>query len=541
MLNMKKIFQSLVVVMALTLVFQSCVKDEYELDKMTEPSWNPNAAAPLVHSQLTLHNVLQDYDTNNLFVENSNHFLYLVYFDTVYSKTAEELIIFPNQNIATSNNFNIPTTIPVGDSVEISFTTYQDVPMPNSERIDSMLLKAGVFGVNINSDLNYDAKIYIEIPNFKKNGQIFSKWIPYDASSPLGSQRAFNLAGYNVVPDNTTPGADNRIQIDYKVVAYGDGTATAGNYNITMGDGIVGLRFKNIYGYFGAHALALNNEVVDIKLFNNNYSGILHFEDPRLYVYVTNSMGMPVRIQFNSIEAFRDKAPSTSLVLTGSGIPNPWDINYPNIFEFGQSKMTTMQLDKTNSNISAVLDIVPQRIVVDISGQSNPLGPSTGSNFALDTSQINIEAQVELPLHGFAQDFTIVDTIDLEIGEDNIEELEWLNFRLNIINSFPVDAWVQCYFLDSNDVVLDSLLKPIDQLIYAATPGPAPDYITTNKTYKQTNIRKNAAEVENILNVRKFVIYAVMDTYQDGAQIVKMYSYYNLDVRLGVQAQFKFN
>jgi len=538
---MKKIFQSLFLVMLLALVFQSCVKDEYELDKMTEPSWNPNAAAPLVHSRLTLYNVLEDYDTSNLFVENSNHFLYLVYFDTVYSKTAEELIPIPNQNIATTNSFNIATTIPVGDSAVINFTVYQDVSMPNAERIDSMLLKAGVFGVNIHSDLNYDAKIYIEMPDLKKNGHIFKKWIPYDASSPLGSQRAFSLQGYEVVPDNTTSGADNRIQINYRIVAYGDGTPTSGNYNITMGDGMVGLRFKNIFGYFGTRSLTLNNELVNIKLFNNNYSGILHFEDPRLYVYATNSMGIPIRIQFNNIEAFRDKAPSTSLVIAGTGIPNPWDINYPNIFEYGQSKTTTMQLDKANSNIDAALDIVPQRVLLDVNGQMNPLGPSTGSNFALDTSRINVEAQVELPLHGFAQDFTIVDTIDLEIGEDNIDELEWLNFRLNIINSFPVDAWVQCYFLDSNNVVLDSLLQPMDQLIYAATPGPAPDYITTNATYKQTNIRKDAAQVENILNVRKFVIYAVMDTYQNGSQIVKMYSYYNLDVRLGLQAQFKFN
>ncbi len=535
---MKRLFPFLLLVIILA---HSCVKDEYELDKMTDPSWNPNAAAPLIHSKLTLHNILEDYDTNNLFVEDASNFLYLVYFDTVYSKTAQEIVVLPNLGLGTNHNFNIPSNIPVGDSVEINFSVTQNMTMPNAERIDSMLLKAGVFGLNIQSDLNYNAKIYVEIPNLTRNGQVFRRWIPYSSTSPLPSQRTYALKDYLMIPDNTSPGADNQIQINYKIVAYGNGNPTAGNYTMSMGDGLYSMRFKKIFGYFGTHPITLANEVVDIKLFNNTYEGILHFEDPYLHVYVSNSMGMPIRIIINSIDAYRDRIPSSSLNITGTGIPNPWDINYPNLFEIGQTKTTTMTLNKTNSNIDAALDMIPQRVVVDINGQSNPLGSTTGNNFALDESRVTVEAQVELPLHGFAQDFTIVDTIALEIGDDNIDELEWMNFRLNIINSFPVDAWVQCYFLDSNDVVLDSLLMPPDQLILAATPGAPPSYITTNTTYKRTDIRKDKAEVEKILGVKNFVIKAVMDTYQDGNQTVKMYSFYNLDVRLGVQAQFKFN
>ncbi|PKP38093.1 MAG: hypothetical protein CVT98_05400 [Bacteroidetes bacterium HGW-Bacteroidetes-15] len=344
-----------------------------------------------------------------------------------------------------------------------------------------------------------------------------------------------------MIPDNVLP-ADNRIQINYRIVVYGNGNPTLINYNISMGESLLNLKFSNIFGYLGQHSTNLDNEQIVIKLFTNSYHGILKFEDPRFHLFVYNSIGMPLRISIDSIIASKTKAPATSMLVTIPGMFNPWDIAFPSMAEYGQTKTSIMSLDKTNSNIKDAVDIVPQEVSAKVSGITNPNGPGGDYNFALDVSKLVVEAKVELPLYGIAQDFVIVDTIDMEIGDiaDDIDELTWINFRLNIINSFPVDAWIQLYFLDSTDVLLDSLLSPIDQLIVAATSGPAPDYITTDKKYKQINIRKTNADIKKILDVKKVCIKAIMDTYQNGTQITKFYSFYDLDVRLGVQAQFGF-
>ncbi|NCC74548.1 MAG: hypothetical protein EOM06_14295, partial [Sphingobacteriia bacterium] len=63
----------------------SCVKEEFDMDTVTATNWNPNVAAPLINSSLSLWDVMNDYDSTDLLVVDSNQFVYLVYEDTVYS------------------------------------------------------------------------------------------------------------------------------------------------------------------------------------------------------------------------------------------------------------------------------------------------------------------------------------------------------------------------------------------------------------------------------------------------------------------------
>ena len=47
--------------------------------------------------------IMNDYDSTNLLVIDSTHFVYLVYEDTVYSETAENLISINNQSVTLNN------------------------------------------------------------------------------------------------------------------------------------------------------------------------------------------------------------------------------------------------------------------------------------------------------------------------------------------------------------------------------------------------------------------------------------------------------
>ena len=100
---------------------------------------------------------------------------------------------------------------------------------------------------------------------------------------------------------------------------------------------------------------------------------------------------------------------------------------------------------------------------------------------------------------------------------------------------------VQLYFCDSLNNRLDSLLSPIDQVIHAATPGPAPDYIVTSPVSKTITQKISGPRIGNLENTKKIVVRAKLDTYSNGSQLVKIYSYYKLDVRLSAQVQLKFN
>ena len=101
--------------------------------------------------------------------------------------------------------------------------------------------------------------------------------------------------------------------------------------------------------------------------------------------------------------------------------------------------------------------------------------------------------------------------------------------------------FMQIYFLDSGYNIVDSLLAPPQQLIHAATPGPAPDYIVTGKYKKMITTTIYNDRIAEYHRIKYAVVKAKMHTFNSGTQIVKIYSYYDLHVKIGAQVQMNFN
>jgi hypothetical protein len=114
-----------------------------------------------------------------------------------------------------------------------------------------------------------------------------------------------------------------------------------------------------------------------------------------------------------------------------------------------------------------------------------------------------------------------------------------MEFRINTDNGFPVDAVMQLYFADENNVILDSLLIPAQQVLAAAPVGPGPDYRVTQPTHARVEARIEQPRLMNLEPTKKVFVVAKCATIYNGTQIVKIYSDYALDVRVGVRAQFK--
>ena len=56
------------VVFCLFLFLSSCSKEDFNFDKMTDPEWNPTWSMPLIHSNMTLRNIMKKGGT--IFVED---------------------------------------------------------------------------------------------------------------------------------------------------------------------------------------------------------------------------------------------------------------------------------------------------------------------------------------------------------------------------------------------------------------------------------------------------------------------------------------
>ncbi|MPM36917.1 hypothetical protein SDC9_83521 [bioreactor metagenome] len=506
----------------------SCVKEEFDMDTITATNWDPNAAAPLINSSLTLWDIMNDYDSTDLLVVDSNQFVYLIYEDTVYSQSAEELISIGNQSLNYSDNMVLGTYS--GDYV-FDYDYNFDLSLGGGMELDSMILKGGDLAMAMNSDLSYPATIVMTIPGSTLNGNPFSVTLNYSGS---GSSISQNLTGAKLIFDNSV--VSNRLAVHFKVTIHGNGganNATYANFNMNLNN----LLFRYLYGYLGQFDLSMNNDTIGIKVYNNSFEGTVNWYDPRLYINVYNGWGVPIRSTVDYLEAIRTNAPANSVIINGAGIPNPWDINYPT--SMGSYATSSFYLDKNNSNIDAALNITPQRILALVSGSTNPNG-NVVKNFVEDVSRMAVEAKLELPFYGTADGFVLQDTFDISFGED-LSHVEWIMFKLYTNNMFPIDGTVQVYFCDSLNNRLDSLLNPIDQVLLSAIPGPAPDYIVTSPVAKTVSQKIEGPRIENLENTKKIVVSAWLDTYNGGSQLVKIYSYYKLDVRLSAQAQLSFN
>ena len=218
-------YAKLLLLLLAVLSLSSCYKDRFDLNKLEKNGeWSADVAAPVVFSSLTIRDLLDDYDQNNLVVEDATNFLNLVYWKKVYSKNAEDLLGIPNQSLNTSYSFDVVGSLPFGvDLVAPPNTTYYSFTTPNNMTIDNVTLKSGSFDFMINiAGFTHNATINIVIPSATKAGIPFNQNI--DIIGSATSTQTIDLAGYTIVFDNTG-GNQNRLAIVYTITVHGQGGA----------------------------------------------------------------------------------------------------------------------------------------------------------------------------------------------------------------------------------------------------------------------------------------------------------------------------
>jgi hypothetical protein len=85
--------------------------------------------------------------------------------------------------------------------------------------------------------------------------------------------------------------------------------------------------------------------------------------------------------------------------------------------------------------------------------------------------------------------------------------------------------------------VLDSLLQ--DDIILSSAIVGSNGRVTT-ATEKNTEIVYPEEKIQRLKKVRKIYVKATTSTYQNGAQNVKIYSDYRLDLKIAGRAKLKF-
>ena len=298
------------------------------------------------------------------------------------------------------------------------------------------------------------------------------------------------------------------------------------------------LDFRRFGGYIGERSVDLRVDTINVNLFKNFKAGVFFITNPTLNIDIKNSFGIPTNLEFEELKALNPDQQSSPVIdvdLPVDPVTNEKNLRRLNSPQNYGIANTDIDLNNTNSNIANIISFLLKQIVYQSRTDFNPDG-KVQRNFISDTSGIGIDVFLKIPFEGRVERFFLVDTIDLDF--EIAEDIEKGTVRVIADNSFPVDAKLQLYFLDS-------LYNPIDSLFYydnelpssipAANVDVNGDAIGSNRSITEAIV--NRERLDRLDDGRFAVISAELNTTNSTqGQIVRFKPNHRLDIAIGLKA-----
>ena len=527
------------ILLLLTLSLNSCIKEEFDPAKF-DASLNlkPGLAVPVGFSHLEIEKYLTDSAYADQLHIGEDGFLSLYYSTNVVSGTMSDLLSFPpisvNNTLINSTGLTIDLQLPgtsldISDSISVPVTLVQ-----TTARLDSIHLLTGTLQVDITST-NINGTVIYLFPGLKLNG------LPYTITRNFSNPDfTLNLANYSIIPEHDA-GGNNILKCFLSVhLQNPSGPVSAGSLIFSSQVNLTALSYETIYGDFSGYNISLPPFNFATDFFSKIDGGQFEFFDPKLKLLFTNSVGVPLALSFNRFDAVDRN--NNRLPLTGTGVPlptNPKIIGYPSLNQAGQTINDSLIIDRTNSNLPALLASNPDSISMSASAGINPVSGNT-TTFINHDSNYDVTAAVELPLWGKGEFLIMFDTMKFDYLSTTLpapEELERVIVRINITNSFPVAMNSQIFMLDENHVLLDSLFT--QELKIEGASDTNNDGMADPHQQDMIDVDLPRSKIDILNNTYFLVTRGRITTTDFPVKDVKFYISYYLDYNIGLIAQLK--
>ena len=520
---------------------QSCRKlSKYSDPNLIAPSsWNPQFAAPIAFANFGVYDIMAQTDSSDLVViDPVSGEIALVYKGEIVSVTAEDIISLPtiSEQVSFSTaDLNIPTVPSFSASISQQSSQSSLFAVPNGVEFHTVNFKSGAIELSFTSDLKHNINLVVTFPYMLKNGSPLTATLSGTyTSGPVTATGSIDLAG--VTANFTNAGVSvNTVVMNVQTTVNGTGQEINGNENIILDASVSSPAYKNATGYFGQQSLGNYADSILIKIFNTATNGYFELTNPKIRLELINSFGFPLELALGNMQSINL---NTGVTLPLVGYPSPVNILSPTIL--GESKTTTIELNTSNtSNISSIISPSPKYFYFEVEGQSNPNGPGTNLNFIQDTSRFKINAELELPMEGFAYGFEVQDTIDFSFNED-VSQIESISFRLIVNNGFPVDIDVDVIFVDDNYDPLFSLTDGFELIVASGETNTNGEVITI--TEKVSDLVANNNQLPLLEKAKYVILKANMETKNgQNGEIIKILDTYTIGVHLGMNIKLNVN
>jgi hypothetical protein len=376
--------------------------------------------------------------------------------------------------------FSVPKAIKDGDSL-IARTKVPPAP-PGGVRVDSTI--ASIAGYEIDYTYNQFGGPGVTVNTFEQIFQVRIDSTGIERTIDISDSVKVTYGLYDIVPE------------------YAEGWFINKDINIEPGS-------------------------VDFAFFEKIQAGTFDFQSINMDLTVENSIGVNANMYVGGKIKGLNTRTGNAITLTSPVIDNVVTIMGPTLAQKGQTITNTYSLNKSNSNIQAFLNNLPNKITYQGIAKMNEGVPSTSYiNHAYDYSRAKADLNINIPLNGVADHLTLLDTSNISFAGSGGVEISEGTLKLMIDNKFPFSASIQAYFIDNSNRIVDSLFVNGPSTAQAGKDNGAGLITEPNRTILPAYVSKD--KMSRIRNSKKVVFKIVLNTVNG----TKIYSDYGIDLKI---------
>ncbi|MDH5474658.1 MAG: hypothetical protein OEX22_03095 [Cyclobacteriaceae bacterium] len=408
-----------------------------------------------------------------------------------------------------------------------------DLPTPVPE-MTKLIFKGGTISVSQSKDFDHNVETVIKIPKLTKNGVPLSITL----SNTMSVNEPLNLYEFDLTGPLGT--SFNTIEYEISTTIRNTGTSTTGT--LSLGFDMSSMLFSYVEGDFQTYPFDLFEGNFNLGLpSSNNIPDNIAFTNPSVELVIDNSAG--IEFGLDIVEVSVTDADGIKSLITGT-------YDDQTIILQGASSPSTVATssysisNQNTDNFASLLSSIPSSAFFSGNASANPNGIPPQGNFITDSSEVVINANLTLPMEGYANNYALIDTlnnINLKLDKSGKVSIDEVNLRLQIENNFPFEIRTQLYFLDSanQQLVLDSLFTTVDeQRIFTSATVDGTGLVTSSSIETvDINIQNEKYERIKTTGSIKLVVYVLTSGANDSpSKSVKITTDNFLKLDIGLSA-----
>jgi hypothetical protein len=529
------------IIFLLCSILAACVRpDDYKNFEGTDLT--PALALPIVNSKLKVSDAIKKTGTKGYVLQiNPDGYYTAFYRDTLYSKPADSVFnikainqqyfIGLSASEIAPQGFNVP--IPVNRNISKTANQTFPIEMGEGSNLSRIRFKKGKLTIQVKSTLKHRVSTTLTLTNLKLNGTALQTSVTTDPQISNGQEQTIllSVAGYEL--DMAT--LRNQIQSQIAIALVSSGQSISSTDAIEVNYAFSEMLFSEAFGAFKPITY-LNQEVFgNIDFFDNAIFGDILFTNPKIRQTYDNSLGVPLALRIDTVRAIADYGKIVSLDAP-TVLGKTQALDYPSTSEVGNTKRSYLigegkAIDKQNSNIINFLNPAPNEIAVKVKAIA---GDSTKDGFLQDRSRMSIYTEIELPLEAQVRFYDMKDSIkSLSLPEKEYIDSVAFNFYAN--NSIPLEVYLQGYFIDDKNQVLDSIQPQYPSNLIVSSAKIDNQGNVTAPTIENKRVVISSIRYDRIAGAKTFIIRGSMLSSSRATVPIRLTPSQVLDLKISLE------